>query len=154
MHISETQTYCFGNWKDSMSWVSALPGLYIISAGLRHLYQYILFNVEFHQKVVVSCSTSFLRGINAFIFGPLTTLIIWLILNEIHGHKNKFFCVLRLLRTVTFPLHFFFQFLYYTDCASTFFVLLMYYLTLRQKIVMSCLGGCIAMCINQVWIHP
>lgn len=54
-----------------------------------------------------------------------------------------------------FPLNYFFQFLYYTDTGSTFFVLLAYYLHLKENYKLSGLSISIAILFRQtniVWV--
>ena len=54
-----------------------------------------------------------------------------------------------------FPLNYFFQFLFYTDVGSTFFLLLAYYQQLRNRPLMSALSGGMAVLFRQtniVWL--
>ena len=59
------------------------------------------------------------------------------------------------LSLVTFPLLFFFNFLYYTDPGSLFFVLLMYFLHLNRHDWMAGLAGAVSLLFRQtniVWL--
>jgi len=86
------------------------------------------------------CSVRFLRITN-ILFGFLTTCLVFLLVD--HLHPNTTLSVhTRVLNAVAvglFPLQFFFQFLYYTDPGSTFFVLLAYYCLVRRAYGLSAL---------------
>jgi len=54
-----------------------------------------------------------------------------------------------------FPLNYFFQYLYYTDTGSTFFILLAYYHQLKENYKISALSGAIAILFRQtnvIWV--
>ena len=64
-------------------------------------------------------------------------------------------CSLTALVLAAFPLLYFYTFLYYTDPGSTFLVLLLYYLSLRDNHMAAALAGCIAILFRQtnvVWV--
>lgn len=70
------------------------------------------------------------------------------------GYSIKVY-VLSALNLAMFPVLYFFTFLYYTDCGSTFFVLLMYYLHLRHSFLRAAVAGAISLFFRQtniVWV--
>ena len=82
--------------------------------------------------VSTECSTEVLRNVNA-IFGILNTYIIYKINIKLNLEKDTTAIILKSIVTSIFPVLFFFNFLYYTDPGSLFFVLLTYYLSLKQQ---------------------
>ena len=60
-----------------------------------------------------------------------------------------FFNVVSAFSLSLFPLNYFFQFLYYTDSGSTFFVLASYYLQLKSKYEFSAIFGALAVLYRQ-----
>lgn len=158
--VGQTQRYCEGNWNYWDNKLTTFPGLYIIAVVIRNVLKYFSIDKIFeffseYDASVTSCSTFFLRGVNALVFAPLSVYVIWQILLKIHGNDFLYFLYLRLIRVVTFPVFFFFHFLFYTDTASTFFVLLMYLCILQQKATCSGIVGLIAVLTRQtniVWL--
>lgn len=64
-------------------------------------------------------------------------------------------CSLAALVLASFPLLYFYTFLYYTDPGATFFVLLLYYLSLHGNHFSAALAGCVAILFRQtnvVWV--
>lgn len=88
----------------------------------------------------VVCSVEFLRLTN-IIFAFLTTGLVYLLVEQLHPRSSlaPFTRILNAVAVALFPLQFFFQFLYYTDPGSSFFVLLAYYLLLRRVYFLSSL---------------
>lgn len=100
---------------------------YFVSVGLSQVLQ---INV---------CSVDLLRAVNLG-FGFLNTWVMFLLVERLHPQSALplWQRVLNVASLGTFPLLFFFQFLYYTDQGSTFFVLLAYLMFLhRQYLVCS-----------------
>lgn len=66
-----------------------------------------------------------------------------------------FFSVVSALSLSLFPLNYFFQYLYYTDSGSTFFVLVSYYLQIKSRHEFSAIFGALAVLYRQtniIWL--
>uniref|UniRef100_K3W7E6 Dol-P-Glc:Glc(2)Man(9)GlcNAc(2)-PP-Dol alpha-1,2-glucosyltransferase n=1 Tax=Globisporangium ultimum (strain ATCC 200006 / CBS 805.95 / DAOM BR144) TaxID=431595 RepID=K3W7E6_GLOUD len=143
-HIPQTQKYCAGRFEEWDPKITTFPGLYVFST----LYA--------HGVAAVSdaafCSTPVLRSINvlfavgnAFLFMKLRTRIV-----PSDSHP-----ITHALMLATFPIHFFFTFLFYTDSGAIFFVLLMYYLAERVdlRIYPSARGSYVLSALtNIIWV--
>jgi alpha-1,2-glucosyltransferase len=98
------------------------------------------------------CSLEVLRSLNLlfclgnyFLFYAITRLL----------HPSFSSPASKALLMAIFPPLFFFSFLFYTDVGSTFFVLLMYYLSLRSRHSWAALAGLFAFLFRQtnvVWV--
>ncbi|KAF1335563.1 hypothetical protein FI667_g1326, partial [Globisporangium splendens] len=142
-HIPQTQKYCAGRF-----------GLYVLAT----LYA--------HGVAAVSgaafCSTSVLRSINVLFAAGNAFLFMKLRARIVPSDSRP---ITHALMLATFPIHFFFTFLFYTDSGAIFFVLLMYYLaervdlriypSARGSYVLSALSGAVAVFFRQtniIWV--
>lgn len=82
------------------------------------------------------CSIEFLRATNT-LFSIGLYVVIWKILTYLHPYQNKRTRAFNTFVLSLFPVNWFYNFLYYTDSGSTFFVLCAYLLTLRRRFWMS-----------------
>ena len=112
------------------------------------------------------CPTSMLRFVN-LVFACANAYLIFVINSTIHrpsnmssvdgqsasSHSNRL--LLSSISLATFPLLFFFNFLFYTDPGSLFFVLLMYLYHLNRQDWLASLFGAISLLFRQtniVWL--
>jgi len=71
------------------------------------------------------------------------------------GTTISLHCAVTSMNICIFPVLYFFTFLYYTDAGSTFFVLLMYYLSLQEHHTLASLAGVTSIVFRQtnvVWV--
>ncbi|XP_064796124.1 putative Dol-P-Glc:Glc(2)Man(9)GlcNAc(2)-PP-Dol alpha-1,2-glucosyltransferase [Oncorhynchus masou masou] len=126
-HVRQAQKYCYGKFNEWDPMITTLPGLYLASVGV---IKPVVWLVDLTGKVV--CSTAMLRFIN-LLFNCGILYLLYLIICKIHlKEKTKTASrrVLSALSLSTFPVLYFFNFLYYTDAGSTFFILFTYLMTL------------------------
>ncbi|XP_033106523.1 putative Dol-P-Glc:Glc(2)Man(9)GlcNAc(2)-PP-Dol alpha-1,2-glucosyltransferase isoform X2 [Anneissia japonica] len=132
--------------------ITTLPGLYIMSVIL-------LKPISYLTKIDVNdiCHIAFLRATNII----FTVGNIWLLyclqkrINKYEKNVSTSRYVMTSVNLMTFPLLYFFTFLYYTDVASTFFVLLMYLRYLEERHIPSAFYGACAMMFRQtniIWV--
>ncbi|KAI7902365.1 alpha-2-glucosyltransferase Alg10 [Cokeromyces recurvatus] len=135
-HISQAQQYCRG---DFYSWDPKLttpPGLYLLS----NVFVYVgkLFNYDL-------CTVNALRFTNI-----LFSIGLYFILVSLTKTSRVY-----ALSLAWFPVGFFYNFLYYTDAGSTFFVLLSYLLVKRRWYRLSGVMGIVSMTFRQtnvIWV--
>ncbi|XP_070978276.1 dol-P-Glc:Glc(2)Man(9)GlcNAc(2)-PP-Dol alpha-1,2-glucosyltransferase-like [Oncorhynchus clarkii lewisi] len=126
-HVRQAQKYCYGTFNEWDPMITTLPGLYLASVGV---IKPVVWLVDLTGKVV--CSTAMLRFIN-LLFNCGILYLLYLIICKLHlKEKTKTASrrVLSALSLSTFPVLYFFNFLYYTDAGSTFFILFTYLMTL------------------------
>ncbi|XP_029523087.1 LOW QUALITY PROTEIN: putative Dol-P-Glc:Glc(2)Man(9)GlcNAc(2)-PP-Dol alpha-1,2-glucosyltransferase [Oncorhynchus nerka] len=126
-HVRQTQKYCYGKFNEWDPMITTPPGLYLASVGV---IKPVVWLVDLTGKVV--CSTAMLRFIN-LLFNCGILYLLYLIICKLHlKEKTKTASrrVLSALSLSTFPVLYFFNFLYYTDAGSTFFILFTYLMTL------------------------
>eukprot|EP00026_Physarum_polycephalum_P008345 Phypoly_transcript_08427.p1 GENE.Phypoly_transcript_08427~~Phypoly_transcript_08427.p1 ORF type:complete len:445 (+),score=35.78 Phypoly_transcript_08427:160-1494(+) len=144
-HIPQTQAYCTGHFKDWNPKITTLPGLYIVAT----VYGWVIHFISSGSL----CSPVVLRSLNV-LFGLATFIILEKILQ--HTHPNHLGSArIRALSLCMLPVLFFFNFLYYTDAGSVFFVLLSYDLSLAKRHWFSALAGLVSVIFRQtniVWI--
>ncbi|XP_057302444.1 dol-P-Glc:Glc(2)Man(9)GlcNAc(2)-PP-Dol alpha-1,2-glucosyltransferase-like [Hydractinia symbiolongicarpus] len=166
-HIPQAQNYCSGHFNHWNKKITTLPGLYLSSQ------LFLKISTIFSDKGIESiCDAKNLRLTNViFIMGCATILrgiLRILCRTENNGkeekdnkkaaendpdHQAKILITSVVL--TTFPLLFFFTFLYYTDVGSTFFVLFSYYFTLTNAHMLSAFTGVLAVFFRQtniVWV--
>lgn len=101
-----------------------------------------------------TCTLAMLRGVNVLLGGSQFYLL-KAILKELHPDMDHVSLLLRSATLFLFPLQFFYNFLYYTDAGSTFFVLLAYLLVLKQRPHWAALAGAAGVLFRQtniVWL--
>jgi len=152
-HIPQAQNYChlnYDHWNDK---ITTLPGLYFASQ-----IPLALFSLGNMEKLKENCTTYLLRLTNVmFIIGCY--FVFYEILKIIkHNRKESRANLhehLNALTLTSFPLLYFYSFLYYTDVGSTFFVFLCYYCSLLDCHITSAAVGCIAVLFRQtniIWV--
>lgn len=161
-HIPQAQNYCHGHYTHWNDKITTLPGLYI--ASQIQVFFHSIGNIE---AMKVNCSTYLLRLTNVcFIAGCYLILVrICKLLEQAekgtckegsHVHDDgNLSAYLNAMVLSTFPLLYFFSFIYYTDVGSTFFILLCYYNSLNGKQFSSSFFGIIAVLFRQtniIWV--
>ncbi|KAM9403151.1 dol-P-Glc:Glc(2)Man(9)GlcNAc(2)-PP-Dol alpha-1,2-glucosyltransferase [Salvelinus alpinus] len=151
-HVRQAQKYCYGKFNEWDPMITTLPGLYLASVGV---IKPVVWLVDLTGKVV--CSTAMLRFIN-LLFNCGILYLLYLIICKLHlKEKTKTASrrVLSALSLSTFPVLYFFNFLYYTDAGSTFFILFTYLMTLYGCHKASALLGVFAIFFRQtniIWV--
>eukprot|EP01119_Soliformovum_irregulare_P020024 TRINITY_DN6438_c0_g1_i2.p1 TRINITY_DN6438_c0_g1~~TRINITY_DN6438_c0_g1_i2.p1 ORF type:complete len:463 (-),score=58.71 TRINITY_DN6438_c0_g1_i2:5-1306(-) len=157
-HIPQTQQYCQGNFLEWDQKITTLPGLYIFGVIWASLLSFLTSIASSLGIAPASISTTcssitilrltnvwFALG-NFWIFRKLCMQT-----NAISAHE----ATKRALLMSLFPLLFFYNFLYYTDPGSTFFVMWMYLESLRNNHSRSAMLGAIAILFRQtniIWV--
>ncbi|KAM8908007.1 dol-P-Glc:Glc(2)Man(9)GlcNAc(2)-PP-Dol alpha-1,2-glucosyltransferase [Spinachia spinachia] len=127
-HVPQAQKYCHGKFNEWDPMITTLPGLYLVSVGF---IKPVVWLADLTGQVV--CSTAMLRFIN-LLFNCGNLYVLYLLVCKLHlREKTKTTTSRRVLSALslsTFPVLYFFNFLYYTDAGSTFFTLFTYLMTL------------------------
>ncbi|XP_025106484.1 putative Dol-P-Glc:Glc(2)Man(9)GlcNAc(2)-PP-Dol alpha-1,2-glucosyltransferase isoform X6 [Pomacea canaliculata] len=150
-HVPQAQQYCAGNFTKWDPMITTLPGLYI--ASLLPLYPIgFIFSKE---DIASSCTPLLLRSTN-ILFSVGNLYLLYLTTYKLHyNKKNGGSVVLTALTLATFPVLYFFTWLYYTDAGSTFFSLLTYLCVLHKRHRSAAVCGLVAILFRQtnvVWV--
>lgn len=130
-HGPQAQAYCalnFGHWDNK---ITTPPGLYIISAAL-----------NWASVGLWPCNVFGLRAVNTLL-GSFFPLVLRDIYGCIHPTNSQTRNLQHGFSVAALPVLWFFNFLYYTDVASTLFILLSYRACLRGKY-----GAASAVCLD------
>lgn len=156
-HLSQSQTYCQGRFKEWNSKITTFPGLYLTTLP----YAWIWTQVEkmttglvLKEDEMMRCTPFILRSIN-LLYGTLTIPIFYLLLRKLMFQLHTNTLLLVTIQFSLFPLSFFFNFLYYTDNGSLFWLLFTYLAHLQGWRVFEMLLGLMAVGMRQtniVWI--
>eukprot|EP00039_Didymoeca_costata_P002682 m.61882 g.61882 ORF g.61882 m.61882 type:complete len:465 (+) comp11459_c0_seq2:146-1540(+) len=154
-HVPQAKLYCqhFPKfWEapwDNM--ITTLPGTYIYSSILHQVWSY----AKIEEISNDECSTTFLRA-SVALFSVLNIYAIQSCIQALYPtNKESPSPWLQGLVLSWFPLLFFFNFFYYTDCGSTFFVLMCYSTALQKRYLLSGIFGTISIIFRQtnvVWV--
>ncbi|XP_028305737.1 dol-P-Glc:Glc(2)Man(9)GlcNAc(2)-PP-Dol alpha-1,2-glucosyltransferase [Gouania willdenowi] len=126
-HVPQAHKYCHGRFTEWDPMITTLPGLYLVSVGV---IKPVVWLADLTGDVV--CSTAMLRFIN-LLFNCGNLYLLYLLISKLHSREKMRSTSRRVLSALslsTFPVLYFFNFLYYTDAGSTFFVLFTYLMTL------------------------
>ncbi|CAI5635709.1 dol-P-Glc:Glc(2)Man(9)GlcNAc(2)-PP-Dol alpha-1,2-glucosyltransferase [Oreochromis niloticus] len=151
-HVPQAQKYCQGKFNEWDPMITTLPGLYLVSVGV---IKPVVWLTELTGEVV--CSTAMLRFIN-LLFNCGNLYLIYLLLCKLHLREKTRTTSRRVLSALslsTFPVLYFFNFLYYTDAGSTFFILFTYLMTLYGCHKASALLGVCSVLFRQtniIWV--
>ncbi|XP_001375135.2 dol-P-Glc:Glc(2)Man(9)GlcNAc(2)-PP-Dol alpha-1,2-glucosyltransferase isoform X1 [Monodelphis domestica] len=136
-HLPQAQRYCWGSFQwDPM--ITTLPGLYLISVGILKPATWIF---GWSQHVV--CSIGMLRFVN-LLFSAGNFYLLYLLFCKLQQRNKAVSGIQRILSALTiavFPTLYFFNFLYYTETGSIFFVLFAYFMCLYGNHKTSALLG-------------
>lgn len=116
-------------------------GLYYISYALLKLTSLIL-----NTSLQTICTTNTLRSINT-LFGIGIFFCFKSIITSLTNPLIEKNTISKALLLTLLPTHYFFNFLYYTDAGSNFFVLLAFALALKQRYTSSAIVSRIAKCM-------
>ncbi|CAG8670258.1 14170_t:CDS:2, partial [Acaulospora morrowiae] len=145
-HVPQAQNYCEGKYSEWDPKLTTPPGLYIISN--------IIIYPSYVTRLVDFCSIELLRATN-LLFSAGSYVLLWSILNHLHPYQNSNARAVNALSLSMFPINWFFNFLYYTDSGSTFFVLLAYLLALKRKHWKSAVAAGVSVFFRQtniIWV--
>ncbi|XP_055328026.1 putative Dol-P-Glc:Glc(2)Man(9)GlcNAc(2)-PP-Dol alpha-1,2-glucosyltransferase [Paramacrobiotus metropolitanus] len=150
-HIPQALRYCNGNFSEWDPKLTTLPGLYFVSLALWKV-------IPLFIPIKHPCVLWNLRLTN-FFFGLATIPLFLAVLKAFHHQHGQRESEGKLLFTAvnmaTFPLLYFFMFLYYTDQASTFFVFLTAFFHLREARSLAALASAAAVFTRQtnvMWV--
>lgn len=154
-HVDQLHAYCAGNFSYWNNKLTTPPGLYLFTMGVfkpfKELYA---FGRESPEEI---CPLYLVRFTN-FLFGTANFFLVYLIqsnLNSKYMFVDKFKLLISSLATASLPPLFFFNFFYYTDPGSLFFVLLMYLFDLEDHTYLASLFGFLSLLFRQsniVWV--
>ncbi|KAI8611147.1 alpha-2-glucosyltransferase Alg10 [Chytriomyces sp. MP71] len=142
-HIPQAQRYCHGNWSYYDPKLTTPPGLYVISLGF----------VAPITALIDPCSTNSLRAVN-IAFYIVNVLVVTSLLKRFWGGlpmRNMIEAII----ISSFPVLYFFNFLYYTDAGSTCFTLVAFWLSMKDHHVFSAWFSLVAMTFRQtnvIWM--
>lgn len=151
-HIPQAAKFCKGNFFEWDQKITTLPGLYLFSVGIFKPIG-LLLNYDI-------CTVNILRSTN-LICAIFNFYLIYEILKVKNSVKERidqeslFKILLSALNISTFPVLYFFSFLYYTDALSTSMILLMYALHLQSKHQLSAAIGFFSVLVRQtniIWV--
>ncbi|KAG5267959.1 hypothetical protein AALO_G00227850 [Alosa alosa] len=151
-HVPQAQKFCEGKFHEWDPMITTLPGLYLASVGL---IKPVVWLADLTGKVV--CSTAMLRFINT-LFNCGNLYLLYLIVCKLHikdKSRAAWRRVLTALSLSSFPVLYFFTFLYYTDAGSTFFTLFTYLMALYGSHKAAATLGVCAILFRQtnvVWV--
>ncbi|XP_060926636.1 dol-P-Glc:Glc(2)Man(9)GlcNAc(2)-PP-Dol alpha-1,2-glucosyltransferase [Limanda limanda] len=151
-HVPQAQKYCQGRFTEWDSMITTLPGLYLITVGV---IKPVVWLADLTGAVV--CSTAMLRFVN-LLFNCGILYLLYLLICKLHLKEKTRTTSRRILSALslsTFPVLYFFNFLYYTDAGSTFFILFTYLMTLYGCHKASALLGVCSVLFRQtniIWV--
>ncbi|KAK1790536.1 hypothetical protein P4O66_014425 [Electrophorus voltai] len=151
-HVPQAQKYCEGKFNEWDPMITTLPGLYLVSVGV---IKPLVWLADWTGDVV--CSTAMLRFVN-LLFNCGNLYILYVTICKLHLKDKSRAAgrrVLSALTLSTFPVLYFFTFLYYTDAGSTFFTLFAYLMCLYGCHKAAALLGICAMLFRQtnvIWV--
>nr|CAD7457287.1 unnamed protein product [Timema tahoe] len=140
--VLEEEEHSGGDWDPK---ITTLPGLYLLSVGALTPLTAVLGRDL--------CNVYFLRFTN-LVGCFINFYILYGIQQKLHPGKKEI-GLLSAFNLATFPLIYFFTFLYYTDTVSTSLVLLMYLFHLYGHNFLSAASGFIAVIVRQtniIWV--
>ena len=141
-HVNQVKQYYINH--DYFSWdpmITTFPGLYFISLPIAYIINFILPNILNLTLLFRLCNMIFLILIPSILYKILKLKYIKI--------YDLTLIKMKALELSTFPIMFFFHFLYYTDSISLYFTLLMYYYTLQNKNHVVSLIGILCIFIRQ-----
>ncbi|XP_066995277.1 dol-P-Glc:Glc(2)Man(9)GlcNAc(2)-PP-Dol alpha-1,2-glucosyltransferase [Anabrus simplex] len=149
-HVPQANNYCKGLFKEWDQKITTLPGLYLLSVGILKPLSWIP-GGDF-------CGVYALRFINLMACF-VNIFLLFALQRKLKQNKKDIvtFCsdLLSAINLGTFPILYFFTFLYYTDTVSTTLVLLMYLLHLENCHVMAAATGAVSVLVRQtniIWV--
>ncbi|WOL08428.1 hypothetical protein Cni_G17181 [Canna indica] len=153
-HIPQAQRYCRGEFRTWDPMITTPPGLYYLSLA----YVTSLFPAMWFAKAATTlssiCSTVILRSTNAVV-AIICSVLIYDLLIKLRPNLGEKKATIYAIILASYPLHWFFTFLYYTDVASLTAVLAMYLASLKSRYWLSAMLGAFAILFRQtnvVWM--
>lgn len=149
-HSHVVLNYVFHQWNKK---ITTPPGLYLTTLGfLKPFSELYAFGEEAADLI---CPTTMLRFIN-IIFGVANAYLIFLInWHQYKSIRSHSVLVVSSIAIALFPCLYFFNFLFYTDSGSVFFVLLMYFHHLNHQEWLAAVFGLMSLLFRQtniVWV--
>lgn len=157
-HVPQTQNYCHGRLDVWDQKITTLPGLYLFGAAYAHGLKGIAdaFARAWGRQSIsmaVTCSAASLRLSNVLV-GWICLTLLYLVHSRLHPGVGALRNTLWAATLATFPLHWFFQFLYYSDVLSLTAVLAAHLACLRRRYVVAAGLAAVATLVRQtnvVW---
>ncbi|KFM76235.1 putative Dol-P-Glc:Glc(2)Man(9)GlcNAc(2)-PP-Dol alpha-1,2-glucosyltransferase, partial [Stegodyphus mimosarum] len=145
-HYPQALKYYNGSFFEWDPKITTPPGLYLSSVTilipLSKLIEYDLRKIEYFRITNLF-----------FTFGNF--FLLYKILCLQHLKDEERFKIFSAMNISMFPVLYFFTFLYYTDCGSVFFVLLMYYWNKKYCFISAAIAGALSIFFRQtniVWV--
>ncbi|KDQ15153.1 glycosyltransferase family 59 protein [Botryobasidium botryosum FD-172 SS1] len=143
-HIPQAQAYCRGDWLVWDPKITTPPGLYILSVILKRVF-------------IMKCSTPMLRMTNLLLLALLPPILSHLLALKRRTNPPETLLAPTMESIVisTFPIAWFFAFLYYTDLGSLVFVLLTIVTARKRMHWLAALLGFISCTFRQtniIWV--
>ncbi|CAM6085296.1 unnamed protein product [Calypogeia fissa] len=153
-HIRQVQHYCkgdFGHW-DPM--ITTFPGLYFVTLG--YIQALLLLGQVLGLRSMVDglCQPVVLRSVN-IVFCFICALLFREIVLHLDPEKRRISASVKAFVLSLYPLHWFFNFLYYTEMVSATVVMAMYLACLKRAYWSSALFGAMSVFLRQtnvVWV--
>ncbi|XP_060079161.1 putative Dol-P-Glc:Glc(2)Man(9)GlcNAc(2)-PP-Dol alpha-1,2-glucosyltransferase [Ylistrum balloti] len=148
-HVPQAQQYCRGNFSSWDPMITTLPGTYLTSVGI--LYPV---SLAIQQQLTDMCITPVLRSIN-ILFTTANCYLLHCISSALEPQISSWRAAVKAVTLSTFPVMYFFTFLYYTDPGSIFFVLMMYYFHIQGHKPLAAVMGVVAILFRQtniIWV--
>lgn len=147
-HVPQAKNYCALNFSHWDSKITTLPGLYVYSVLFLWPASYLL------DRDL--CILSMFRLVNSF-SGIWTFCLLYCSFKRIYSnlHVTHDLILWSAFNLSFFPVLYFFNFLYYTDVASTMWVLAANYLHLKHRYTKAAVAGAFAVLMRQtnvVWV--
>jgi len=143
-HVPQAQAYCAGNWTYWDDKITTPPGLYIYSVGIQRL-------------TGLACSVSFLRMTCTLLLLTVPTVLTRLLSTNSRRPCPRSLLSPTLEATViaSFPILWFFSFLYYTEVPSLVLIVSLSFYAQQGKHVTAALLGLLACTVRQtniLWV--
>ncbi|XP_054609354.1 putative Dol-P-Glc:Glc(2)Man(9)GlcNAc(2)-PP-Dol alpha-1,2-glucosyltransferase isoform X2 [Dunckerocampus dactyliophorus] len=151
-HVPQAQKYCDGRFRVWDTGITTPPGLYLVSVAI---IKPVVRLVDLTGDVV--CSTAMLRFINV-LFNSGILYLLYRLIGMLHPREKTQTAARRILSALslsTFPVLYFFNFLYYTDVSSAFIILFTYLMTLHgchKAAALLGVGAIVFRQTNIVWV--
>eukprot|EP01102_Stenamoeba_stenopodia_P002557 TRINITY_DN12406_c0_g1_i1.p1 TRINITY_DN12406_c0_g1~~TRINITY_DN12406_c0_g1_i1.p1 ORF type:complete len:517 (-),score=65.02 TRINITY_DN12406_c0_g1_i1:16-1566(-) len=167
-HVPQAQKYCQLIFEDYDPMITTFPGLYLFALAYERVLSFVQYSLyllrvvsEDHYTSFDCDSLPFLRSLN-LLFGIGNYVGLSLIMAHHHpinkrastGEANRLLDQVNATLTAVFPVLYFFNFLFYTDSGSIFFVLCMYYASVVRgtHLLGAMCGACSVLMRQNNWI--
>lgn len=157
-HVPQTQHYCHGRLDVWDPKITTLPGLYAVGAVYAHLSKGLidvlaLISSRHPISLTTVCATTPLRFSNV-VAGWACLILLYKLHRLLHPSIGVLHSASWAVTLAMFPLHWFFQFVYYSDVLSLTVVLAAHLACLRRSYIVAAVLAAMATLVRQtnvVW---